>query len=108
MGNINMKRCISKWKWKHFKGTDQHFLRKYIYLKLWNKALIHSSFNAFTGESIEWIRPTGNYIGKPFFCKKELDTNREKKTHKRPSYFKVLRSEIYYFRKWLKLGGRKK
>jgi hypothetical protein len=101
---MNIGDCISKWRWKHHKGTDQHFLRKYIYLKYWKKALIHSSFNAFCGENIEWIEPNENYIGKPFFCNDKLDIKTERKIHERPSYFKVLRSEFYYLRKMLKFA----
>ncbi len=99
---INVGRCISNWRWKQLKGTDQDFLRKYIYLKFWKNAFVHTSFNAFQGENVDWIEPSENYIGKPYFSKTPLDLNAPKRIHKRPTYFKVLRGEFYLFRNTIK------
>lgn len=98
-----VKDCIEKWRWRSQKGTDQFFLRKFIYLKYWKDALIHSSSNAFSGEYVNWIEPTPNYIGKPYFCQENYSPSYVKRLHKRPNFFKTLKSEFYLFRNTFKI-----
>ena len=90
--------CIDRWRWRSQKGTDQFFLRKFIYLKYWKDALVHSSNNAFSREYVNWIEPTSNYIGKPYFCPENYSPSYEKKLHKRPNFLKTLKSEFYLLR----------